>query len=84
MLVACLWNRSPAQGDAPELLSFAAIIDEPPPDVAIAIAGHDRCIIQIKPEYVDAWLNPEPNQLYALQAIFDDKPRPFYAHRLAA
>jgi len=82
MLVACLWNRSSAQGDAPELFSFAAIIDEPSPEVAIV--GDDRCIIQIKPEYVDAWLNPEPNQLYALQAIFDDKPRPFYAHRLAA
>jgi len=81
MLVAWLWNRSPAQGDAPELFSFAAIIDEQPPEVAIA--GHDRCIIQIKPEYVDAWLNPDPNQLDALQAIFDDKPRPFYAHRLA-
>jgi len=82
MLVACLWNRSPAQGDAPELLSFAAITDEPPPEVAIA--GHDRCIIQIKPEYIDAWLNPDPNNLDALQAIFDDRPRPFYENRLAA
>jgi putative SOS response-associated peptidase YedK len=82
MLVACLWNRSPAQDDAPELFSFAAITDEPPPEVAIA--GHDRCIIQIKPEYVDAWLNPDPNNLDALQAIFDDRPRPFYEHCLAA
>lgn len=82
MLVACIWNRSPARGGAPELLSFAAITDEPPPEVAIA--GHDRCIIQIKPEYVDAWLNPDPANLDALQAIFDDKPRPFYEHKLAA
>jgi putative SOS response-associated peptidase YedK len=82
MLVACLWNRSPAAGDAPELLSFAAITDEPPPEVAIA--GHDRCIIQIKPEYVNAWLSPDPENLDALQAIFNDKPRPFYEHKLAA
>ncbi len=82
MLVACLWNRSPAHGDAPELLSFAAITDEPPPEVAAA--GHDRCIIQIKPENVDAWLNPDPANLPALQAILDDRPRPLYEHRLAA
>ncbi len=82
MLVACLWNRSPAHDAAPELLSFAAITDEPPPEVAAA--GHDRCIIQIKPENVDAWLNPDPANLPALQAILDDRPRPRYEHRLAA
>jgi hypothetical protein len=29
----------------------------PPADVAAA--GHDRCIINIKPEHVEAWLTPE-------------------------
>lgn len=81
MLVACLWSRWQGAG-APELLSFAAITDEPPPE--IAAAGHDRCIIPIRPENMDAWLNPEPGNLEALYAILDDRDRPYYEHRLAA
>lgn len=82
MLVACLWNLSPDGGDGAELLSFAAITDEPPPEVRAA--GHDRCIVPIKPENVDAWLNPDPANLAALYAILDDRERPYYEHRLAA
>jgi putative SOS response-associated peptidase YedK len=83
MLVACLWShwKDPA-GKEPDLLSFAAITDDPEPEVAAA--GHDRTIINIKPEHVDAWLNPDPQDLAALYAIFDDKRHPFYEHRLAA
>jgi putative SOS response-associated peptidase YedK len=81
MLVACMWSRTPISGE-PDLLSFAAITDEPPPEVAAA--GHDRCIVQIKPENVDAWLNPDPSDLAALYAILDDRERPYYEHRVAA
>lgn len=81
MLVACLWSRWVGKGE-PDLLSFAAITDEPPPEVAAA--GHDRCIIPIKPEHVDAWLNPDPGNLAALHQILDDRPRPYYEHRMAA
>ena len=81
MLVACLWSRWSGKGE-PDLLSFAAITDEPPPE--IAAAGHDRCIIPIKPENVDAWLNPDASDLAALYAILDDRDRPYYEHRLAA
>jgi putative SOS response-associated peptidase YedK len=81
MLVACLWSRWSAPGD-PDLLSFAAITDEPPAEVAAA--GHDRCIIPIKPENIDAWLNPDPSKLAAAYAILDDRERPYYDHRLAA
>lgn len=83
MLVACLWSHwtDPA-GKEPDLLSFAAITDEPEPEVAAA--GHDRTIINIKPEHVDAWLNPDPADLAALYRIFDDKRHPFYEHQLAA
>lgn len=80
MLVACLWSRWSAPGE--ELLSFAAITDEPPPEVAAA--GHDRCIVPIKPEHIDAWLNPDPSRLRDMQAILDDRPQPYYEHRLAA
>lgn len=81
MLVACLWSRWTAPGQ-PDLLSFAAITDEPPEEVAAA--GHDRCIIPIRRENVDAWLNPDPKNLAALYAILDDRERPYYEHRLAA
>ena len=80
MLVACVWAHW-KQGDE-ELLSFAAITDEPPAEVAAA--GHDRCIIPIKPENVDAWLNPDSKNLDALQAILEDRSRPYYEHRMAA
>lgn len=81
MLVACLWSHWTGAG-APDLLSFAAITDEPPAEVSAA--GHDRCIIPIKPENVDAWLNPDPGNLAALYAILDDRERPYYEHRMAA
>ena len=81
MLVACLWSRWTAPGE-PDLMSFAAITDEPPAEVAAA--GHDRCIIPIRPEHIDAWLNPDPVNLAAQHAILDDRARPFYEHRMAA
>lgn len=81
MLVACLWAHwTDPEGVEPDLLSFAAITDEPEPEVAAA--GHDRTIINIKPEHVDAWLNPDPANLQALYDIFDDKQHPYYEHRL--
>lgn len=46
MLIACLWSKWSAPGE-PDLLSFAAITDEPSEEVSEA--GHDRCIIQIRP-----------------------------------
>jgi putative SOS response-associated peptidase YedK len=83
MLVACLWSYwQDSSGTEPELLSFAAITDEPPAEVAAA--GHDRCIIPIKPQHIDAWLNPDPSDLAAQFAILDDRERPYYEHRMAA
>jgi putative SOS response-associated peptidase YedK len=81
MLVACLWSRWVGSGGE-ELLSFAAITDEPPSEVAAA--GHDRCIVPIKPSNIDAWLKPQRGDLASLYAILDDRERPYYEHRLAA
>ena len=50
----------------------------------VAATGHDRTPINIKPEYVDAWLSPESRSDSELQAIFDDKRHPYYEHREAA
>ncbi|WP_250436197.1 SOS response-associated peptidase family protein [Caballeronia sp. ATUFL_F2_KS9A] len=81
MHVACLWSRWTAPGQ-PDLLSFAAITDEPPPEVEAA--GHDRCIVPIKVDNIEAWLNPSQSNLNAMYAILDDRDRPYYEHRLAA
>ncbi|SAK86607.1 hypothetical protein AWB82_05899 [Caballeronia glebae] len=81
MHVACLWSRWRAPGE-PDLLSFAAITDEPPPEVEAA--GHDRCIVPIKVENIESWLNPGVSDLEAMYAILDDRDRPYYEHRLAA
>jgi len=79
MVIACLWNES-LDGDE-ALLSFAAITDEPAPEVAAA--GHDRTIIQIKPENMDAWLTPERRSIEELQAILDDRPHAYYEHEVS-
>lgn len=78
MLIACLW--SPWSGDGEDLLSFAAITDEPEPEVAAA--GHDRTIINIKPNHIDGWL--AGGDTASMYRIFDDKRHPYYEHRLAA
>ena len=80
MQIACLYSRWTGAGE-PDLLSFAAITDTPPPE--IAAAGHDRCVIPIKRQNVDAWLRPV-GDLTRSYAILDDRERPYYEHRVAA
>ena len=81
MLVACLWHHSKGFGDElPEFYSFAIITDEPPPEVAAA--GHNRCPVPTKRENMMAWLAPDPARLDLLQAILDDRDRPFYEHEV--
>jgi putative SOS response-associated peptidase YedK len=82
MLIACLvatWNDG--KGGRP-LLSFAAITDEPPTEVAAA--GHDRMIINLKPEHLDAWLSPKGKSLDELQQILSDRQTPYYEHEVMA
>ena len=69
MLIACLWSAW-TDPKEPALSGFAAITDEPPADVAAA--GHDRCIINLRPEHVDAWLTPEGRSTQELQNILSD------------
>jgi putative SOS response-associated peptidase YedK len=80
MFVACLWSHWEEGGES--LDWFAAITDEPPPEVIAA--GHDRCIIPIKEESIGAWLIPDPKNLDAMQAILENRARPYYQYRMAA
>lgn len=82
LFVACLWTYVEAAGDAPGFYTFAAITDEPPPEVAAA--GHDRCIVPIREENIDTWLNPDPMNLSAQMAILDNRERPYFEHRVSA
>ena len=70
MLIACLWSHwtDPKEAD---LRGFAAITDEPPLDVAAA--GHDRCIINLRSENVDAWLTPGERTAAELQSVLSDR-----------
>jgi putative SOS response-associated peptidase YedK len=81
LLIACLWShwKDPKE---PQVRGFAAITDEPPADVAAA--GHDRCIINLKPEHVDAWLTPEGRSTEELQAILSDRAIPVIQHAALA
>jgi putative SOS response-associated peptidase YedK len=86
MMIACLyseWTDPRANDDrGSPLLSFAAITDEPPAEVAAA--GHDRMIINIKPENLEAWLNPAGRSLDDMQRILADRQAPYYEHEVMA
>lgn len=81
MLVACLYAEwsDPKEG---RLLSFAAVTDEPPPE--IKAAGHDRCIINLREENVAAWLTPKGRSDEELQKLLSDRQTPYYEHEVAA
>ncbi|WP_104657339.1 SOS response-associated peptidase family protein [Ralstonia insidiosa] len=83
MLVACVWShwRASKPGEK-DLLSFAIITDDPPPE--ILQAGHDRCPVPIKSEHIDAWLTPDARNLEVCDAILDDRPAIHYTHKTAS
>lgn len=81
LFIACLYTYTEAEGDAPPFYSFAAITDDPPPEVAAA--GHDRCIVIVREEDIGAWLDPLATGREALLAILERAARPYYEHELA-
>ncbi len=82
MLIACLVSEwRDAKGGSP-LLSFAAITDEPPAEVAAA--GHDRMIISLRQQNLDAWLEPEGRSAQELDALLADRAAPYYDHEVMA
>lgn len=81
MSVACVWDHWQAP-DGTNLWSFAAVSDEPPPE--IAATGHQRCLIPLKQKNVAEWLTPERVSRARLQAILGDREAPYFEHRIAA
>jgi len=81
MLVACLWDHWQQPGK-PSLNSFAAITDDPTPEVAAT--GHQRTIITIQEQYLSEWLSPRALSKERLERILSDKELPYYVHQIAA
>jgi putative SOS response-associated peptidase YedK len=81
MLVACLWDRWNNKHGA-DLYSFAAITDEPTPEVAAT--GHQRTIITIQEQFLSEWLSPSQLSKEQLERILTAKETPYYEHQIAA
>ncbi len=82
MRVGCLYSAWKPPAGAPQLLSFAAVTDEPPPEVAAA--GHDRMIVSLKPEDLATWLEPKAGSNGELQAGISDCETRYYEHEVLA
>jgi putative SOS response-associated peptidase YedK len=82
MLIACLYAEWSDPKTSEKLLSFAAVTDEPPAEVAAA--GHDRMVIRLTRENVDRWLTPQGRSDEELQAILSERQPAYYEHRVAA
>jgi putative SOS response-associated peptidase YedK len=70
MLIACGWDRWTKPGE-PDLYSFAAITDEPTPE--LSATGHQRTVITIEEAYLSEWLNPVGLDKQPLEHILSDK-----------
>jgi putative SOS response-associated peptidase YedK len=82
LFIACLYAEWLDANTGKKLLSFAAITDEPPAEVAAA--GHDRMVIPVQPENIDAWLTPQGRSLEEMQSILANHPTPYYEHEVMA
>jgi putative SOS response-associated peptidase YedK len=82
MLLACLYRYVEPENGEPGYYTFAAVTREPPPEVQAA--GHNRCVIPLRPENLDAWLDPDPKNLSAQYAILEDPIDAFYQHNIVS
>ena len=80
MWAAALFEKSKIKEG--ELWSFAAITDEPPPEVAAA--GHDRCPVYINEKSFESWLNPSGSTKDELFSILDSVEQTYFQQHDAA
>jgi putative SOS response-associated peptidase YedK len=81
MLVACIWDRWTSHS-GPPLDSFAAITDEPTPEVAAT--GHQRTVVTLQEQFLSEWLSPAQIGRERLDEILSAKETPYYVHQIAA
>ena len=82
MLLACLYRYVEPEDGEGGYFTFAAVTRDPPPEVQAA--GHNRCVIPLRPENVDAWLDPDSKNLSAQFAILEDPIDAFYQHQIVS
>ncbi len=82
MRIACLYASWTDPADGRKLLSFAVVTDAPPEE--IAAAGHDRCPVNLTAAAAEQWLAPQGQPASALQALLDERERPYYTHEVLA
>lgn len=80
MFLAVIYRYVEGDADEPGFYGFAAVTRDPPPEVLAA--GHPRCIIPIRPENLDAWLQPDAKQLGPMFDILGDPIDAYYEHQL--
>lgn len=79
MWSASLFERSKTtEGN---LWSFAAITDEPPPEVAEA--GHDRCPVFLNEDHFEQWLEPKDLSQNDLLALLESVVVTYFTHSAA-
>lgn len=81
MLVACVWDRW-IGANVTGMYSFAAITDEPTPEVSAT--GHQRTVITLQEAYLQEWLSPTQLSRERLETILTDREAPFFVHQIAA
>ena len=79
MVIACLYSEW-GNPDEDGFLSFAAITDEPPPEVSAA--GPDRMIIRLDDPVIEDWLSPYGKSNEELQTMLDVRAKSIYEHEL--
>jgi hypothetical protein len=65
-----------------DLWSFAALTDEPRPE--IAETGHQRCVIALQQPSLREWLSPVGVSRERLNAILGQREAAYYKHQIAA
>ncbi len=63
------------------LRSFAAITDDPPPEVSAA--GHDRCPVFLSEDKFDIWLNPKLSTKEELVELLSSTVPTYFEHKAA-
>ena len=81
LIVPCLWDEWQLP-ERPRLLSFAAITDLPPPE--IAAAGHDRCVVVLAQRNVSAWLQPSGRNAAEFHHLLSDRDPVVFTHGKAS
>ena len=73
MTVPCIWDAWKSKDREISFKSFALITKDPPLDVLNA--GHDRCPVFLKEEYIDKWLGAKYPKSELINLLLEDQTK---------